>query len=811
MAFLTPKMVTPTAKIKQWFNQDLYLVLKTQVAEYKNKPLLHLAFILSLAIATSTLLSVLVLNHASREQYQQANSLLKNPVGFHIIAQQGSKLKKEDFSSLRKKGFTQITPVLTFRKKLINGKYITFTAIDLLALSLIKAEHFNTRRVSLTEDYIRSLLLFNGESENPDKQFFLADNRAIPFRIRPAGQWQDQALLDITLAWKLFPEEGDFSYLLVAPLSEQNKKILESVLPAHLSLYEPWSVEERQGFADALHLNLNALAILGFIVSLFIAFQAANQAWRKRAQLTAQLRLLGMQLFTIKIALIIEALFLVIMATVLGVLLAIGLVSILLPLLGLTLKQLYSLNSSGHFIWQWSYNLWAFCISSLAVLLALMKQFKLLSNKHIACTAHSQSELYSARKNVIATLLLLALFILWPNNNWLQLMIKYGLLLMASITFLPIFLQLTLFSGANLGKSFRFKYLIKDAYQQIGRRYLPLAAFYLALTASIAAALLVNSFENAFVRYLDQQLNADIFIRHKAWQTQTIKDWLGDQSALKEYVLFQHTWAKIETESVKLVNYQSLRQLESLLLKSSGQSDKEGCYINEQLALKKKLNIGEEIKITQGEKVYQCSIKGVYYEYGYPGYSVTVNNAPTSTDFSGWADTGFGLFFESGQLITKQEIITALNLDSQQVYQPQQIKIFALEVFSQTFILIQSIAAVLLLVACFGLFLSAPSLELARKSDLYILYSLGYDKMALFTHMLVQWLLLAFCTIILSWPIATLLANALVTQVLPASFGWSMPLMINIGPFVVSSFLGLLLLIPAVSIPLLKLNVRTSL
>jgi putative ABC transport system permease protein len=806
VAFFIPKMVTPVAKIKKWFKQDLYLVLKTQVAEYKNKPLLHLAFILSLAIATSTLLSVLVLNHASKEQYQQANSLLKNPVGFHIIAQQGSKLKKDDFSSLRKQGFTQITPVLTFRKKLTNGKYITFTAIDLLALSLIKAGHFNSQRVLLTEDYVRSLLLFN-----EGKHFFLADNRAIPFSIRPAGQWQDQALLDITLAWKLFPEEGDFSYLLVAPLSEQSKKILESVLPAHLSLYEPWSVEERQGFADALHLNLNVLAILGFIVSLFIAFQAANQAWRKRAQLTAQLRLLGVQLFTIKIALIIEALFLVIMATVLGILLAIGLVSILLPLLGLTLKQLYSLNSSGHLNWQWSYNLWAFLISLLAVLLALMKQFKLLSSKYIARSAHLQSERFSARKNVIATLLLLALFILWPNNSWLQLMIKYAFLLLGSIAFLPVFLQSTLFLGANLGKSFRFKFLIKDASQQIQRRYLPLAAFYLALTASIAAALLVNSFENAFVRYLDQQLNADIFISHKAWQKKPIEDWLGTQSALKEYTLFQHSWAKIETESVKLVNHQSLSQLESLLLKSSDHSDEQGCYINEQLALKKKLSIGGGIKITQGQQVYQCNIKGIYYEYGYPGYSVTVNNAPLTTHFSGWVDTGFGLFFESGQLITKQQIVTALNLDYQQVYQPQQIKILALEIFSQTFILIQAITAVLLLVACFGLFLSAQSLELARKSDLYILYSLGYDKKALFIHMLVQWLLLVLCSIILSWPIATLLANALVTQVLPASFGWSMPLMINIAPFVVSSLLGLLLLIPAVSIPLLTLNVRKNL
>ena len=65
----------------------------------------------------------------------------------------------------------------------------------------------------------------------------------------------------------------------------------------------------------------------------------------------------------------------------------------------------------------------------------------------------------------------------------------------------------------------------------------------------------------------------------------------------------------------------------------------------------------------------------------------------------------------------------AAGLEEQQIYEPQQIKKRALAVFSQTFVLIQAISAILLAIACFGLFLSANSLELARKTDLYILYS----------------------------------------------------------------------------------------
>ena len=109
------------------------------------------------------------------------------------------------------------------------------------------------------------------------------------------------------------------------------------------------------------------------------------------------------------------------------------------------------------------------------------------------------------------------------------------------------------------------------------------------------------------------------------------------------------------------------------------------------------------------------------------------------------------------------------------------------------------------------MFLSANSLELARKADLHILSSLGYSRLQVFTHMLLQWLLLALGVILLSWPVAVVLANALVTKILPVSFGWSMPLVLNIDSFAVSSLIGLLILLPALAIPLYKLNVRASL
>mgnify|MGYP001386909969 CR=1 FL=1 len=789
--------------------QELWLVLQTQIAEYNHHRLLHLGFIFSLAIATSTLLCILVLNHASKQQYQQANAQLINPVGFYIVAERGGRVSKSDFANLRRQGFTQITPVLTFRKHLSNGKRLKFLAIDMLALSISNPAQYKHQAVLLTQAHLASLAVDIDINTDVKPELILADNTAIPIAVTTSEQWGRVALLDIGLAWQLFPQQVDFSALMVSPLSDQQKQELEAALPTHLSLNEPWSYQERSGFADALHLNLMALAVLGFIVSMFIAFQAGEQAWHKRAELAMQLRLLGVALDTIKLAMLLEAVFLVLVASILGVLIAVALVTVLLPLLGLTFSQLYSLNMSGHFAWQWQYALWALIISSVAVILALIKQFKRISTAHVALSASALTVRFPRLASVVVAASLLLLFGWLPDHSWYQIMLKYGMLLIASVALLPHFLQGILFLSGLCFKSFRFKYIVKDASNQIGRRYLPLAAFYLALTASIAAALMVDSFEGAFVRFLDQQLSADLLIRYHHGQKQPVEDWLQNNRDIDEYILHQYTWAKSADDSVKVSSYQSPRQIASLLLKSSSIKTTQGCFINEQLALKRQLAVDQVISFRQGGKQYSCHVQGIYYEYGYPGFSLTLDTPLANQLFSGWVYSGFGVYFNPGTVVDKQVVSVALDLAEDQIYEPAQVKKLALEVFAQTFVLTQLIAVILLVIACFGLFLSANGLELARKADLYILCSLGYSKFELFVHMLTQWCLLAVGCVLLSWPIAMILAHALVSQALPASFGWSMPLMFNVGSFAVSSILGLLFLLPALSIPLFKLNLRS--
>ncbi len=802
--------------------RELVLIIKTQLSEYTHNPYLNIGFIVSLAIATSTLLSILILNHASKQQYSQADAKLDSPISYYIVPKQGTKVSVSAFAKLRQLGFHQLQPILSFSQKLKNGKRVSFKAMDLLSLSIISPNLYSVDKLLISNRYAENLQL------NHVSKLVFANDEQLKFEVSSLQTLGHSVLLDISLAWKLFPEHTDFSYLIVHKMSDEKAKKLINALPDNLIIQQTLSLDERSGFADALHSNLTALALLGFLVSMFIAFQSAEQAWYRRSALMYQLRLLGVSLSRIYLALILEAKFLIIVSSLLGVLLALVLVSFLLPLLGFTLEQLYQLKTSRQLTWNWHYFYWSLLISSMAVYIALLKQFFIIGAQKVSLLAKeiktNPANSAFVSKSLIFAIVCCSIFGLLPELDWQTIMIKYTFLLVATIAFLPCFLHFIFLCMSKITTQFKLRFILQDASNQIIRRYLPLAAFYLALTTSIAAALMINSFEEAFTKYLNQHLNEDLYIRFHQKQKASVSELLKNDNKVSEFQLYSTGFAQISKDkqhfdTVTVRTLSSQMQLSSLVFKAkinlpNASLLNQGCYINEQLAIKRDIELMDMMTVSQLSISFDCKVHGIFYDYGDPAFEIRILQKTADKHLIQLTELGFGVYLKNKEndnvQILKADLINLLNINDSQLYEPGEIKKLALNVFKKTFILTQAIAVVLLFIACFGLLLSANTLELARISDLHILVSLGYSQTDLFIHMLVQWLLLTAGCMLLSWPIAIVLANALVTKVLPLSFGWSMPLTIDISAFISSSLLGIVCLIPALYISLKKIKVGSS-
>ncbi|WDE12751.1 FtsX-like permease family protein [Thalassomonas haliotis] len=806
--------------------QQHLLIGKLILAQYRRQGLLNLGFVLSLAIATSTLLTILILNHASKSQYASADLSLSSPVAFYILPKQGNNISKADFARLRRAGFQQLSPVLSFTKKLDSGKNIRFKAIDLLPLAITRPE-YDPDKIHIGHSGLKRLDL------SPKQALILADNRRLDSRYHENANWGSEVLLDITLAWQLFPELTGFSHFICPPLSQKEQARLSRTLPPQLTLQSSWSLDNRSGFADALHLNLSALAILAFIVSLFIAFQAGEQAWRKRSELAAQLRLLGVSLPVLFHMLLLEAIGLVLITSLLGTGIALLLVLVLLPLLGLTLEQLYNLNINGQLSWHAIYALWSLLIASVAVLTTLAKQYRRIAGKYISRFARQSNDPGGGQagksrvKQAIPGLALLLVFLLIPEvtpgaltnlaplSPWHLIMAKYGLLLLASVVLLPLLLQCFLWAFTQISRGFKVNFLLQDARSQVNRRSLPLAAFYLALTTGIAAALMINSFETAFSDYLDQNLDQDLYIRFTPEQKAPLLAWIKAQTATGKYKIAEYRFyyrgsGTLDGETLDLGIYSSAKQLNSLVFKAHDATGRQpGCFINEPLAIKRQLAIGQLLTISQQQARLSCRIRGIYYDYGNPKFELTLALSQAREQNFSLLEKGLSLHLDQGEQHLdqlRQTLSQQLNIPPGQIIATAQTKTLALKIFEQTFIITRAIALVLICIACLGLFLSANTLELARASQLLILRSLGYSRSALFRFMLSQWLLMALACIIISAPVAAILADTLVSKALPASFGWSMPLQLRADVFIATALSGLLCLLPALLLPLYKLE-----
>ncbi len=805
---------------------EFWSMVNVILAHYRRHWLLNLGFIISLALATSTLLSIFILNHASKAQYASSHQQVSQS-SWRVVAKQGASITLQDYASLRQQGFFEVRPVAYWLVELkpagqgnqldTDGKtkdeteWFTIKATDMLIASIMDDEKYPAGAL-----YLPPEIQLQPVSDNQLVLDWQGNTLKVPVAIAEPPMPGKSGWMDIASAWLLFDSDGQINYLQTSPISDERSKELQRALPQQLTMLPAATVEQRAGFADALHLNLSALALLGFVVSLFIAIQAASQTWRDRYQLMQQCRTLGFSLKTVKYVLMLEGITIAAIAAVLGSVLAMLLVATFLPLLGLTLNQLYQLHISGQVIWQSIYGVWAFGISLFAVLATLGMHLKVMMSGNIL--ARPDEGVNEPLLKLIAVVCLAIWFIL-PTDSWLLIMISYSAVLLASIAILPVFISWLLNNLSKFVSGFNTQFLLQDASVNVSRRFLPIAAFYLALTTSLAAGLMIGSFEQSFSRYMDKILANDLYIGFpvdKQKQVMAVVTSSPDVSAW--YPRYRAT-AKIQGNDqttsavVSLSGWTAVAQLKNLSLVSAVPDalDAEAayCYVNEPLALAFNLKPGVTIAFENAGAVFQCTVGGVYHDYGNPSFEVDVPFLSANEALGNFRQDGVAVSFDLSEndaqqvasLLTSQ-LAEQAGLDDGWIYDPQAIKQLALDIFSQTFILTRTIAVLLLALACFGLFLSARNLELARIKTLKVLIALGYSKRGLFNHLLLQWIVIALGAIILAWPVSVLLADALVSKALPASFGWSMPLIMNERTLLEGSIIGLLTLIPALWLPL---------
>ncbi|WP_100639035.1 FtsX-like permease family protein [Marinobacter salexigens] len=325
------------------------------------------------------------------------------------------------------------------------------------------------------------------------------------------------------------------------------------------------------------------------------------------------------------------------------------------------------------------------------------------------------------------------------------------------------------------------------------RLTLPLVALQFALAMVLAIQALVTTFEDTFDRWLGQRLEAAYYIEvpagadgNKAAQSLT-----GQQESVPGL-----QWHRVKRGQAQLADVGNASGLQvdvfavapvgSLirqwaLLEAVDQPWKalasgQGVMVNEQLARRQKIEVGDSLLLTLGEQSGMLPVLGIYPDYGRPVGEVLLNSE-TLPD-------GFVIRFESFSVTPGELEIGSITGALKQLWGVEALAIrdngtireLATGVFDQTFALTRAMTLLTLILAASALLMMGWVFFSTRAWYFRLLEVWGMSQRQVAGQLLRLALLLTGGIAILALPLGVWLTWVLVHRINPLAFGWSLPM-----------------------------------
>jgi putative ABC transport system permease protein len=229
--------------------------------------------------------------------------------------------------------------------------------------------------------------------------------------------------------------------------------------------------------------------------------------------------------------------------------------------------------------------------------------------------------------------------------------------------------------------------------------------------------------------------------------------------------------------------------------------------ISEPMAVKLGLGLGDELEVTELNTALEQPLKvgAIFYDYGSPTGELLI--APALWKHAGFSlvPTSLGIKSELASDDMRRQLMSEFGLSDNQLYDQQQIKTIALEIFSQTFAVTKALNGVTLMVAVIGLFSACFMLIEARKAAIARLYALGVRSRLLLGMVVMQMVVLVCFTLCLALPLGALVGYILTDMVTLRAFGWSLQFVWSWSDIAMLSLVSIATASAATALPLWRL------
>ncbi len=805
----------------------------------RRHPLQYLLFIVGVAIGVAMMVSIDLANGSARRAFALSTDAITGKATHRIVGGPTG-LDERVYRDIRVvAGFSPAAPVVEGYVGIpqLSGQPLRLVGIDPFAEPPFRdyfapaaggALDANALTTFLTEP--NSVIL--SADAAADAGVALGDtltlnvaSRSVAARVvgllRPADDVSRRALggivfTDIASAQEMLDLRGRLSHIDLIVAGADGAAADEAALSPVAALLPPGASIETaaarqnavQQMTAAFEFNLSALSLLALVVGMFLIYNTVTFSVIQRRPLFAVLRMLGAtggQLFALILG---EAVLLALLGSLLGLGLGVLLGRGVVGLITQTINDFwFAVNVQGVSVPA------ASLVRGLAVGVGAALLAALVPAIEAARTAPQSTLRRSTLEGRIrrlllwlvvawAALTLIGVTLLWLRGGGLFTAFAglFAVLIAAALLAPPLtaaFMRLVApLSGRLLGALGRLA--PRDITRSLSRTSIAVAALMTAVSVIVGVSIMVGSFRGTVIEWLDQTLQADIYISPPnvtanrvtgaltADVVATARAWPGVARAVTSH-----------TVQVQLPEFGRLVQLVAVdgdvsngnrpyaWVRADLEDDPwpamgagEGVIISEALALKENLPTPPPpIVLPTADGPRAFPVLAVFYDYSSDQGSIFISDDTYRTLWDDDRISAVGLFVEPGQSV--DEVTAALQAEfagrsDVLVQSNEALRRGSLEIFDRTFAITSALRLLAVIVAFIGVLSALLSLQLERARELGTLRATGMTRRQLWGLTLLETGLMGATAGLMALPVGYALAWILVYVINVRSFGWTL-------------------------------------
>jgi putative ABC transport system permease protein len=617
-------------------------------------------------------------------------------------------------------------------------------------------------------------------------------------------------LMDVAGAQRLLNRFGRLDRVLIKfpPRAkiEESQRELKSVLPAGREIRpQGTGTEENRKMLAAFRWNLRLLSYIALVVGAFLIYNTISVSVVRRRAEVGIVRSVGASRTDVLVAFLGEAACFGVAGALLGLPLGRIMASGAVKLMALTVESLYVSSRPGSIALTPLSILWALLIGvCVSVVSALSPAREAMNVSPTDAMAQGRRE-YIARTNMRRDLLIAVLLAVvglisaqMPAIGGKPLLgyLATILLISASAYAMPALVSFLSWATSGLLKKLvgvEALLAARSLAAALRRTSVLVAALATAVAMMVSVGIMVGSFRQTVVSWMNDQLPADLYLRPAgdpaADRHPTISLELTEKIArlpgvaavdrLRAYEItyggMPATLASVDLRvlrSYRSSDFFSGRPTDQVLSQLRGQNN---VIVTEPFTYKHKVKTGDSLTLSLGETQASFKIVDVYYDYASERGCILMDRETLLRYLPDPTPSNLAVF------VTPGANVQAVRNGIQQIAAGHRILIFsdrelrteAIRIFDRTFAITYALEAVAIFVAVMGIAGAFVAMVIDRRRELGLMRFLGASSAQIRKLILVEAGLLGFLANLAGFALGYFLSLILVFVINKQSFGWT--------------------------------------